>query len=197
MEKKPEEKIKCSKDIAFFEYIEPGTDTQKLEYPGRGEPVYMNGRQVMVRNCHDILVACKNKEGKKGILLIERKEEPANGKLWVIGGGYSKGVSTKDSIITKVHEECGLNLNEESIVLVGLARMMWKTTPNKNINNLPEGVDDSIFLFYGEGEGELKLNSLHKKPVIVTKEMYTPEFRSTLHPYIQKAIDKAIPMLRG
>ena len=44
----------------FMESIEEGTDLENLRYRGRGERRYGLGRQLLVRFCHDALVACEN-----------------------------------------------------------------------------------------------------------------------------------------
>ena len=44
----------------FMESVENGTDTSRLEYPGRGEEIYFDARQVLVRTCHDALVSHPN-----------------------------------------------------------------------------------------------------------------------------------------
>ena len=61
--------------------------------------------------------------------------------------------------------------------------------------NLPKGIDDFGNLFYAEGNGELKLDFLHKDPLIVTQEMYTEGFRQELHSYVREGMDRAIPLL--
>lgn len=171
------------------EYIEEGTNLQNIKYFGKGEEVYQNGRQVLVRACHDVLI-----KYKEGILLITRDNEPAKGYLWAIGGGIRRGVSTEKSLAELVKGECGLEIS--NLKLLDWARMIWNTTPNQNIKqkNLPEGIDDLAALYYCESKGNLKLDKLHKDPIIVTKEKYS-DIRDSLHDYIKSGMDKAIKFL--
>ena len=184
-------------DPFFIESIEAGTDMSTLEYHRNGEEVYADGRQVMSRSCHDILISYPDLAGQKGILLINRKAEPARSYLWPIGGFYDRGILTPNSIASRVKNESGLEINKNSLLILGSIRMMWKTTPNKNAEakGLPLGIDDNTLLWYAEGKGELFLDKLHENPLIVTSEMYTKEFRGSLHPYIQMGMDRAIKLI--
>ena len=181
----------------FMESVEGGTDTNKLEYHERGRSVYVDARQVLVRSCHDALISHHNEKGKKGIILVHRMAEPARGYLWPLGGFFDRGISSTKSLISRIKEESGLDVKEDSLVVLGHSRGMWKTTPNKNTEKkgLPLGIDDTILLYYGEGHGNLSLDGLHEKPLIVTPEMYTPEFRNSLHPYVQLGIDRAMRLI--
>ncbi len=61
--------------------------------------------------------------------------------------------------------------------------------------DLPSGIDDFGNLFYAEATGNLKLDFLHKNPVVVTPKKYNYEFMSTLHPYVKLGMDRAIKFL--
>ena len=180
----------------FMESIEEGMDLENLRYRGRGESVYSDGRQVLVRSCHDALVGCHTKESK-GILLVRRNAEPALGYLWSLGGFFDRGVPTTDSLASRIRAESGLDVEENSFLVLGHVRALWNTTPNKDAQTkkLPLGIDDTGLLFYVRGNGVLNLDKLHDRPKIVTPEMYTPEFKSQLHPYIRMGMDRAIPLL--
>ena len=80
--------FKAVENPFFMESIEEGTDLETLRYRGRGEAVYADGRQVLVRSCHDALVSCDNDYGRMGILLVRRNAEPARGYLWSLGGFF-------------------------------------------------------------------------------------------------------------
>ncbi len=192
--------IKTYKSIEqpfFMEAIEDGTDMEKLRYHGKGEAVYADGRQVLVRSCHDALVACKNQSNEKGILLIARNAEPAFGYLWSLGGFFDRGVSTSTSLASRIKLESGLDVDETSFLVLGHIRAIWKTTPNKEAEakKLPLGIDDTGLLFFVEGYGNLDLDKLHDRPRIITSKMYTSEFRERLHPYIQMGMDRAIKLI--
>lgn len=57
--------------------------------------------------------------------------------------------------------------------------------------NLPKGIDDTGLLFHVESSGgKLNLDKLHDRPRIITPKKYTPEFKSTLHEYMQDGLDR-------
>jgi len=155
-------------------------DLSKLRFSKKGTKEYVDGKKVMVRACHDIFI-----EYDDGILLITRDDFPAKGELWSVGGGIEKGTLIEESLKKKVKEECNLKIKE--IKFLGNARTFWETNPNGN--NL--GVDDIIFVYYGKGEGKLKLNNLHKNPLIINSKNY-PKLRKDLHPFIKNYLDKLI-----
>lgn len=190
--------FKSVKDPFFMESIEEGIDLEKLRYKGRGEAVYADGRQVISRSCHDFLISHPNQDGEKGIILIKRKAEPAYGLLWSLGGFYDRGVPSLDSIASRLKNESGLDVDLESLLVLGHIRALWKTTPNKEAEakKLPGGIDDTGVLWYGEGNGKIVLDKLHEMPLIVTPEIYTPEFRGTLHPYVLLGMDRAIKLIK-
>ena len=117
-------------DPFFMESIEDGTDLETLRYMGRGEAVYVDGRQVLVRSCHDALVTCDSREGQKGILLVKRIAEPAMNYLWSLGGFFDRGVPTNISLASRIKGESGLDVDESSFLVLGHVRAIWNTTPN-------------------------------------------------------------------
>ncbi|MBS3086412.1 hypothetical protein J4422_01810 [Candidatus Pacearchaeota archaeon] len=181
----------------IIDSVEGGTDLETLRYRGRGEAVYSDGRQVLVRSCHDALVAYHNEEGKKGIILVRRKAEPAKGYLWPLGGYIDRGVPTSKSLVSRIKAESGLDVNENSLVYLGFIRAIWNTTPHSNPQEkgLPLGIDDTGLLYYCEADGELNLDRLHEKPLVVTHEMYGNGLGEELHPYVRFGMDRAIPLL--
>src|SRR3972149_11616380 len=130
-------RFKSIENPFFIEAIESETDIENLKYKGRGEPIYADGRQVLVRSCHDALVGYNG-----GILLVIRNAEPAKGYLWSLGGFFDRGVPTETSLISRVKEESGLDLDVESFKILGHMRAMWKNTPNKEAaeKGLPLGI---------------------------------------------------------
>ena len=190
-------KYKCVGNPFIMESIDDGTDSSKLEYHGRGESVYAEGRQVLVRSCNDALVAYEPKDGERGIILIRRKAEPAKGYLWPLGGEIARGIPISNSLASRVKIESGLDVDEESIVFLGQSRAMWGKTPHPNPEgkNLPLGIDDACTLFYCEGRGNLNLDELHESPLIVIPEMYASGLGEKLHEYVKMGMDRAIPLL--
>lgn len=181
--------------VEFTEFGADEVDSRALEYHGRGERVYAEGRQVLTRACHDAYVSYPNENGEKGIILVRRKSEPAKGYLWGFGGGINRGVPLFESLANKVKEES--NLDIDNPILIGVDRYLWDYTQNSVSvdGSLPKGADDLALIFYCEGLGELKLNDLHETPVIVTPEMYTPEFSRTLYPSVRKNLEAALSYL--
>jgi hypothetical protein len=177
------------------EHIEKGTDLDSLKYSRRGESVYSDGRQVLVRACHDAFISYPNLQGEKGIVLIRRKAEPARDALWCLGGGMLRGVPTLDSLYELVKKESGLDIINPEFLMV--ERFFWNTTPNQEFKekNLPAGIDDIGIAFYCEGKGDLNLDKLHEQPSIITPKMYTSMFREKLHPYIQRGMDLSFILL--
>ena len=162
--------------------IEDGkkVDLSKLIFSKKGTKEYAEGRRVMVRACHDIFIKYKG-----GILLVTRDDFPAKGSLWAIGGGVEKGVLIEESLRKKVKEECNLELKD--IKFIGNVRGLWQTDPSGH----GKGVDDISFVYFAKGEGNLKLNNLHKNSLIVKPEDY-PKLRKKLHPWMKYFMDKLI-----
>ena len=177
----------------FMESAEEGLDLNTLRYRGRGESVYSDGRQVLVRSCHDALVSCHNHGGERGVLLVRRDADPARGYLWSLGGFFDRGVPTNESLASRIKGESGFDVDENSFNVLGHVRAMWATTPNKEAvaKGLPLGIDDTGLLFYVERSGgELNLDRLHDRPLIVTPQIYESEVRTKLHPYIMEGMDR-------
>jgi len=172
--------------IGLKEYaIENGkkVDLSILKSSIKGSKEYSEGRKVMVRACNDIFI-----EYEGGILLVERDNFPAKGSLWCIGGGVEKGILIEDSLREKVKEECNLEL--EAIEFIGVSRALWETDPAGQ----GKGVDDISLVYFGKGKGNLKLNNLHKSPIIVKPENYS-KLKENLHPWIRDFMDKLMPLL--
>ncbi len=129
--------------------------------------------------CHDAFI-----EYEGGILMVERDNVPAKHEIWCIGGRIQRGITTVDSLRKKVRAECGLEL--ESIEFLGTAREFFTTDPFGH----DKGTDTPSLVFYAKGIGEIKLDNLHKNPIIVKPEEYQ-ELRKTLHPYMQDFMDIA------
>ena len=134
--------------------------------------------------CHDIFIAYG-----KGILLVQRDNEPAKGLLWPIGGRVQRGVSLKDSIAFKVKEECNLEINR--IQELGWGRTLFNTDPFGHCN----GTDTLNIVFFAKGEGKLKLDNLHSMETIVTLENHK-KISKDLHPYVKDFLKKALRKIK-
>jgi len=181
----------------YLDSVEPDLDTTTLEYNRRGEDVYADGRQVLVRSCLDGLISYPNEKEERGILLIKRKGEPAQGYLWPLGGFIDRGHLTAESLASRINSESGLEIEIGSLKLLGFINALWNKTPNPNAvaKGLPLGIHDTGLLFYAIGHGDLNLDKLHEKPTIITPKEYTSEFKDKLHPYVRLGMDRAIKFL--
>jgi len=142
---------------------------------------YIKAHQNLPIACHDIFIKYNN-----GILLVKRKNFPAKGILWPVGGRIQRGILTEESLKEKVKQEC--NLNIKNINSLGLGRHFFETEPFGH----KKGTDTPTIVFFAEGEGELKLDNLHETPEIITKEKYTEKFKKNLHPYVRDFMDVII-----
>ena len=134
--------------------------------------------------CHDIAIGYKD-----GILLVVRDNAPAREELWPIGGRIERGVPIEESLKNKVKEECNLEIKD--ITFLGIARTCFETDPFGH----GRGTDTINLMFFAKGKGELKLDKLHKNPLILKKEEYTENFRKNIHPYVKEILDKSIQFL--
>jgi len=145
---------------------------------------YILSHRHLVITCHDVFIAYQD-----GILLVLRDNKPAEGILWPIGGRLERGLEIEKSLKIKVKEECGLTISK--IKKLGCGRTLFVEDPFKHNH----GTDTLNLVFFAEGHGKLKLNNLHKDPVIVTKKNYTPEFSKSLHPYVRDFLEQALKMV--
>jgi len=146
--------------------------------------IYSSAHKSLPIVCHDVLIEYKNK-----FLLVKRDNPPLKNALCVIGGRVLRGIPIEQSLIRKVKKECNLSLT--NIEFLGVARTFFKTDPFGH----GKGTDTINLMFYAQGEGDLKLDSLHKQPILFRKEDYTNEFKKGLHPYVQEIIDKSFNLL--
>lgn len=160
-------------------------DTTRLTAPRMPLADYFIASRSLVIPCHDVVIQYQD-----GALLVVRDNQPAKGLLFPIGGRIERGIPIEESLRRKVKEECNLDLSD--IAELGYARAYFSTDSFGH----GRGSDVINFMFYGKGTGELMLDNLHRDPVIVTPEMYTPEFRQSLHPYVKYMMDKAMVIIK-
>lgn len=173
--------------MAFNEYFEAegqAFDLGKFD-PGKiPDEVYSSARDTLVRACHDVFPRVRSSDGKEGIFLITRQNDPARGLIWPIGGGMRRGMSYQDSLKAVVRRECGLDITQIT-PLRNIGRFFWNTDPF----GTGKGVDDIGLNFYAVGNGEIELDSLHSNPLIVSPADYLV-LREDLHPYVQASLDE-------
>jgi len=145
---------------------------------------YVLSHRHLVVACHDVFIAYK-----KGILLVVRDNEPVKGELWPIGGRLERGVRIERSLKVKVKEECGLTIG--NIKELGWGRTLFAADPFSH----KRGTDTFNLVFFARGRGKLQLNKLHKDPVVITRENYTPKLAKSLAPYVREFLEKALQMI--
>lgn len=157
----------------------------RLEARVMPQEIYAEAHRGIAIGCHDAII-----EHSGGALLVVRKQDPAKGLIWPIGGRILRGIPTEESLKIKIRKECGLESDE--ITYLGVARFFADTDPFGH-----GGGTDTISLWYFvRGIGEIKLNHEHEAPMIVTPEKYTL-LRDSLHPYVRDFMDLAMPLIRG
>lgn len=142
---------------------------------------YLVAHQYLPIACHDVLI-----EYQGGLLLIIRNNLPAKDILWMIGGRIKRGMPILDSLKKKVKEECGLEI--DNVVELGTGRTLFTTDPFGH----GKGTDTVNWVYFAKGSGDLKLDTLHKKPTIIKPKDYTSAFRQSLHPYVRGFMDMAM-----
>jgi ADP-ribose pyrophosphatase YjhB (NUDIX family) len=158
-------------------------DQGELRNPPMEKNHYIEAHKALPIPCHDIFIQYKG-----GILLVIRDNVPAKGELWCIGGRVKKGFNILDSLKDKTREECNLEIKD--IKFLGVTRHYWKTDPFGH----RKGTDNISFTYAAKGEGDLKLDNLHKDPIIVKPSNYS-SIRPKLHPYMQDFMDKAMELI--
>ena len=159
-------------------------DPAKLRVDWVPQDKFRDFNAYMVRAFHDVFI-----EYQGGLLLVVRRNHPADGNLWPIGGTIKKGYPIEDSLRMRARAECGLEL--DGITELGRDRTMFKTDPW----NTGKGTDTINFVYFARGSGELKLDSMHSDPRIVTPGDCTDEFRAGLHPYVRDFMDLAMQLV--
>ncbi len=161
-------------------------DLQKLVALPLPKEVYARAHQSLPIACHDVFI-----EYQGGILLVRRNNLPAKDKWWMIGGRVQRGIPVLESLKRKVEEECGLE--RDHIVELGTGRTLFNADPFGH----GKGTDTINWVYFAKGNGDIKLDKLHKKPRIVKVADYTDAFRKSLHPYVRDFMDKAMGIVQN
>lgn len=149
---------------------------------------------------HDIYV-----ETQGGILLVKRKEKPAKGILWPLGGRKTKGLSMRDSVRAKVSSESGLILGPDNeIIYLGGEPPMVYSEESEHAG----GLDCLANVYAAKAIGrQLGLNHEHANPTLVYRTerdippnlpkeietaLYTEDFKADLHPYVRDYLHLAM-----
>lgn len=166
-----------------FETCEVGKERLKTGLLSTSD--YSSAHSGLVIVTHDVFLKYKN-----GILLARRHDNPCRDQLFSIGGRIKRGMSIEDSLKEKVKDEVGLNLSDLSEL--GTVRFFFETSPC--IHN--KGTDQICFVYFGRGEGELKLDNSLFDPIIVTLSIYN-NLKGGLHPYVRDYMEKVLPLLNN
>lgn len=154
-------------------------DLKKLEVGMVPREDYIKAHQNTVILCADVMIWYDN-----GFLMVKRDNVPAKNELFCIGGRLQRGIPSEQGMKKKVKAECNLELN--NVKLISSSRQFWDTDPFGH----GKGTDTLSLMYYAEGVGNIKLDELHSKPIIVDKKKFN-EVKSTLHPYMVDFMEKA------
>jgi len=145
---------------------------------------YASYHRDNVISCHDVFISYEG-----GILLIERKIEPAKGLLWPVGGRMEKGLKTEESLRNKAAEESNLHLDD--LTDLGHARTFFAEDPFGH----GKGTDTHNAVYVAMGYGPLQLDRHHKNPRIILPTEYN-KISESLHPYVRDFMRLAFLKLR-
>ena len=165
----------------YIEYNEDNVELNELQAEFIPQDLYENIHENSVILCHDVFIIHTIGD-KKGVLLVKRLKEPAKNVLWPIGGRVLRGVPTEDSLTMKAKSESGLSL--KNIQHLGTARTFFKGEPFGHTH----GTDTLNLVYVAEGEGELRLDSFHESPLVLTKESYLKN-EHPLPDYVRRFLD--------
>lgn len=166
--------VECNKQVSLVPLQAPPLNTEDYSLAHKHLPIVT----------HDVAI---NYQGK--ILLVVRKNLPAENILCVIGGRVQRGLPLETSLRKKVKEECGLDL--KTIISLGYARTFFQTDPFGH----GHGTDTINLMFYAEGSGTLVLDHLHTAPVFINAQNFR-QIKKTLHPYVQEIVTKALRTMK-
>lgn len=156
----------------FFKDIE-GASLDKLRSGTLSEEEYSFMHSKLPISCHDVFVNYKGR-----IIFGKRKDDPAKGKLWPMGGRMERGLSTLESLSKKTKKECGLNI--KNIQFLGAARTVFFKDPFKH----GYGTDTPTVVFFADGEGKLKLDTSHEKFTLLDKKEYL-NLKKDFNPFVR------------
>ena len=124
--------------------------------------------------CVDIVI----KKGEK-FLLLKRKNKPAQGQWWFIGGRVEKNELLEKAALRKIKEETGLDVVLKKII--GVDQTIFKDGPFGN------GVHTINVVFLGEvkGKNKVKLDSQS------VDYKWFHQINARWHPYVKKFLKLA------
>jgi ADP-ribose pyrophosphatase YjhB (NUDIX family) len=145
---------------------------------------YNKAHRSLVIACHDVFIAYQ-----EGILLAYRENVPAKSQLFPVGGRLLKNLPAEESLKLKARQECGLEISD--IHFLGVGRTVFPDDPFGH----GQGTDTINLVYFAQGAGNIRLDSQHSRFLLVTREMFTPEFQRSLPDYVSFFLAKAMRMI--
>jgi ADP-ribose pyrophosphatase YjhB (NUDIX family) len=165
----------------YQEFTEPNTDLSLVHSDFIDQDLYESIHKNSIITCQDVFIKHTN-NGVTGFVLLKRRNHPAKGVLWPVGGRILRGVEGKEALAKKALDECGLTI--KNITFLSVARTIFSTDPFGH----GKGTDTLNLIYTADGTGELTPNKDHELPHIVTKENYK-EIQDALDPYVRTYLD--------
>jgi len=133
------------------------------------QKLYKKIQELIPIACVDIII----KKGEK-FLLVKRKNKPAKGQWFFVGGRIMKGELLEEAALRKVKEETGLDIILKKII--GVDQTIFKKGPFDN------GVHTINIVFLAEVKGKDEVN-LDSQSV---DYKWFRQIDNNWHPYIRK-----------
>ncbi|HDY72638.1 MAG TPA: NUDIX domain-containing protein [bacterium] len=139
------------------------------------QSLYKKIQEVLPICCVDLII----KNGKGEFLLVKRKNRPAKGQWWVVGGRVKKGETLERAALRKAKEEVGLNVILEK-QLGAKETIFKKGIFGENIHTI-----NVIFLANIKGKKKIKLDSQS------TDYRWFKKIKTNWHAYLKKVLESA------
>ncbi len=148
------------------------------------DELYSQILQVMPIPCVDLLVS--NAEGR--VLLLKRKNAPAQGEWWFPGGRVHFGETRAVAAVRKLKEECGLE--PASIHELGTFDVILEMGPGYP----PRHGITTLFHVRVDRAGSIKLDTQSTGAAWRGPDEWRTE---SLHPFVARGLSMAIPDALG
>lgn len=134
--------------------------------------------------CVDV-VAYRGNPGNRSILMVERKEKPAQGLLWFPGGRLYKNESLEDAARRKLREECSLT---EIVVekQIGAFPFSSRDTIFPDIKHGFHAIGIDYLVRVLEKDPKIQLDSTSGKYAWVSQIELS---KKALHPYVAEVLN--------
>ncbi|MFH1401622.1 MAG: NUDIX domain-containing protein [Parcubacteria group bacterium] len=143
--------------------------------------LYKKIQEVIPICCVDVVI----KNDKKELLLLKRKNEPAKGEWWIVGGRIKKGETLRKAVFRKVKEETGLNVVLKGILGVG------PTVFKKGIFGQSVHTINIVFLTLAKRKDKIRLDSQS------SDYKWFKKINRNWHPHLQKFLKLGLQAKRN